>query len=946
MPENFFEQIKGKIFATPKKIARTELGGTGTPIFGGIIDTSEYVEELKDDKLIDTVNKMRWSDASVSAALQVCMLPILSAEWDIEPASEDPQDVEIAEIVKKNLFEGMSTTWQDSLRQALLMLAFGHYVFEVIYKEADGLFLWKKWAPRLPKTIKKWNTEKGSLVSIEQQFYREAELKTVTIPIEKLLIFIHKKEGDNWKGTSTLRQAYKHWFFRDKYYKIDAIATERHGVGIPIIYLPEGYKPEDKLEAEELGKNLRVNEQAYITFPSRDWSIEMLDMKTATIKDPKEMLDHHTREILKSVLAEFVELGAGKTGSWALSRNKTGFFLDALDSVAKNIEDTINNYAIKRLVDLNWTVEEYPKLTHGDIGMVDIEQLANAIQSLTLVGGITPDPELETYLRVVMNLPEKPEMGVTETTPAPKTEELETETKVEEETPDKASKAKMSERWHRQLTKAEQAVRFDEIKRVMDSEEKRLFNELVKILVKEKVALLPAFERAVQNHDLAKLQNIAGRFKGEYERVFRNGIKKLYEFGKNKASYEIKLPAPSTTGEQVGMLSDHAHYYAERHYKDLVDNLKSVASLGVLDKSISDLETIKNIKAAYQKFINRNVSITANLSVAESFNAGRKFTFDTYKDDVYGFQWSAILDGATCNYCRSMDGRVISSTDKKFNEYQPGKVHFNCRCIWVAIMKDEAKPPAFSGIPDQLRPQTEVPPWGFKDLNAPLPGSSKLDIGERLYKPQVVEEQKVLYGQDTFKDYPGLPKDVIWRTIGGKRVPISPKTGKPVERGGGGGDGKKEEVKKDIFDRGITQDTEQEEEFAREELDKYHNLNATLSDWFVRSDEKGKKAVVDYFEENQDAREVGLFNWYQGGLREAAGGDLTFDQWMKTTVTVYRGTGKEDYKSKYFLSYSPERKIAEKFARMYGGSVVEKKVKVSDIIGYNDIGGEAEVMVK
>ena len=737
MPETFFDNIKGKIFATPKKLARTELGGTGTPIFGGIIDTSEYVEELKGDKLIDTVNKMRWSDASVSAALQVCILPILSAEWDIEPASENPQDIEIADVVKKNLFDGMSTTWQDILRQALLMLAFGHYVFEVIYKEDKGLFLWKKWAPRLPKTIKKWNTERGSLVSIQQQFYRESMLETAVIPIEKLLVFIHRKEGDNWKGTSTLRQAYKHWFFRDKYYKIDAIATERHGVGIPVIYLPEGYKEEDKTEAEELGRNLRANEQAYITFPSKDWSIEMLDMKTSTIKDPRDMLDHHTREILKSVLAEFVDLGAGTTGSWALSRDKTGFFLDALDSVAKNVEDTINNYAIKRLVDLNWTVEEYPKLTHGDIGMVNIEQLANAIQSLALVGGVTPDPELETYLRVIMNLPEKPEVKIVETTPTPKTEELETETKVEEEEPkEKPKGAKMSERWHRQLTKAEQAVRFDEIKRVMDTEEKRLFNELVKILVKEKIALIPVFERAVQNHDLAKLQNIAGRFKGEYERVFRNGIKKLYEFGKNKASYEIKSAAPPTTGEQIELLADRAHYYTERHYKDLVDNLKSTALLGVLDKSISDSETIKNIKAAYQKFINRNVNITANLSVAESFNEGRKFTFDTYKEDVYGFQWSAILDGGTCNYCRSMDGRVISSTDKKFNEYQPGRVHFNCRCIWVAIMKDEAKPPAFSGIPDQLRPQTEVPPWSFKDIHEPLPGSSSLDIGDRLYKPK------------------------------------------------------------------------------------------------------------------------------------------------------------------------------------------------------------------
>lgn len=742
--KSFREKLASLIFSTPKREAITELGGTGTPIFAGIIDTSEYKTELKGEELIDTVNEMRWSDATVHLALQVCSLPILSAEWDIEPASEDPQDIEIAETVKDNLFEGMSVTWQDTLRQALLSLAFGHYVFEVIYREDNGLFLWKKWAPRLPKTIKKWNTEKGSLISVEQQFQQEGLHKIVEIPIEKLLIFVHRKEGDNWRGTSLLRQAYKHYFWRDRYYKIDAIASERHGVGIPQIWLPEGYTITDKAYAEELGRNLRANETAYVVWPSPTWKLEMLDMKVQTYKDLKPMLEHHTREILKSVMAEFVELGAGKTGSFSLHKDKTGFFLDALDSVAKGVEDTINNYAIKRLVDLNWTVEEYPKLTHGDIGMVDTEQLANSIQALVLAGGITPDVELERYLRMVMNLPELLEVKTEgETITKPKTQELETETKVEEK--------KMSERWHRQLTKAEQVVRFDEIKRVLDSEEKRLYEELSKILVKEAFYLLPIFERAVQNHDLATLQAIQGRFKGEYERVFRNGIKKLFEYGKNKASYEIKKPSPATTGEQTTALYDQAHYYAERQYKDLIDELKSSASLGLLDKGISDEETIKKVKDAYKKFVNRNVNVTASLTVGDSFNQGRKTTFDIYKDSIYGFQWSAILDEATCNYCRSIDGKVIASEDRKFGEYRPGHVHFGCRCIWVAIMKEETEPPAFTGIPEQLRPQTEVPPWQFKDLETPLPGSSKETIGERLYPSNIREEQKVSYGKKVFR---------------------------------------------------------------------------------------------------------------------------------------------------------------------------------------------------
>lgn len=119
-------------------------------------------------------------------------------------------------------------------------------------------------------------------------------------------------------------------------------------------------------------------------------------------------------------------------------------------------------------------------------------------------------------------------------------------------------------------------------------------------------------------------------------------------------------------------------------------------------------------------------------------------------DDVYGFQWSAILDEETCNYCRSMDGKVIPAADKKFHEYQPGRVHQDCRCIWVAIMREETHPPAITGIPKQLKPQTEVPPEEFKDLASPLTGSSKETEGERLYPEDIRKEQEILYGRHVF----------------------------------------------------------------------------------------------------------------------------------------------------------------------------------------------------
>ena len=732
--ESLINRIKkGLKFGTNKQVATTSIGGSGTPIFSGIIDTGEYVADLKGEKLIDTIDQMRWSDASVRLALLAVSLPILSADWSITSASDDAFDVEVAEFVEEALFKKMD--WTDTLRQILLMLPYGYYVFEKIFKLEEDKIYFKKWASRHPKTIKKWITEKGSLKSIEQTFYQEKGFTTVDIPAEKLIIFTYQKEGDNYTGTSILRQAYKHWFFRDNYYKIDAIATERHGVGIPIITLPEGWTPKDKADAEELGKHLRANEQAYVVFPSPKWSIEMLDMKTTSIKDPKDMLEHHTREILKSVFAQFVELGGTTVGSYALSKDQSRFFLDSMDTLAKLVESIVNEQAIKQLVDLNYTVDAYPVLSHGDLGTVDVEELAMALQSLSFTGFVTPDVELEKYLRIVLKLPEmtdeiegKREKADRE----PKEEDLEKED----------SERKMSERkWHRDLTTPEKRVHFDEISKVMNTEEEKLYKRLSSILLKEKTYLLPIFERAVRENDIATLQSIAGKFRGEYERVFRDGIKKIFEYGKSKASFEIKKAPPQTNPEMMAALQDEAHYYAQKGYSDLLDVLKASASLAIM-KQLAKGEGKKGISKAFNTYIARNARAAANLIISENLNKGRKFTFDTFKEDVYAFQWSAILDGGTCNYCMSMDGRTISATDKRFDTYQPGKVHFNCRCIWVAVLKEDTPSPIFTGIPESLKPQTEMPPWDFEDLNAPLQDSSSLDIEERLYEKVFKEREK------------------------------------------------------------------------------------------------------------------------------------------------------------------------------------------------------------
>lgn len=726
---------KSKKFA---ERTRPEIGASGITNFQGTIDTDEYVADLRGSQLYTTIDKMRWSDASVQAALLVCELPIRSAEWDIEPASEDPLDQEIAEFVKDNMFNGLVLPWDDTLRQILLMFPYGVMVFEVVYKiTEDGKIGWRKWAPRLPKTIEKWHTDKvGELEKIEQRTYKDDKYALIEIPAEKLMVFSHRREGDNYLGTSILRQAYKHWFFRDKYYKIDAVATERLGVGIPVVTLPENFTDDDYDDAKELGKNLRGHEKAYIVL-KEGWKVEMLDLKASTTKTVQDMLEHHTREILKSVLAQFIDLGSKNVGSYALQKGQSQMFLQALDASAKTIEDVVND-EIKKLVDYNWNVDKYPKLTHSDLGVKDVKELAEAVQTLTMAGMISGDPETEDYLRKVLKLPEKPEIeGEGKQKPAqPKRKPGEPEEEEDEFREKRKKRKKPCPKYHRELTKAEMRVKFDEIRDYMDTAEKSIINKMVSILTREKTGLLPLFEDAIRRKDFADLHRISWKLKSIYASLFREEIKKLFEFGKLKASYEIKQPAPTTIAEVNDRITKEAFFLANRHEKQLLNEIKGIAAVAMIDADISDEETMEMVEEGFDKFLNRNVPATASLVTSGEINNGRKYTFDAFKDEIYGYQWSAILDAATCNYCMSMDGRVIGVEDKAFADYHPGKVHFNCRCIWVAILKEEENPPPFTGIPETLRPQSAVPTWDFKDLEYPLPGAGarKMPYGAGVYK--------------------------------------------------------------------------------------------------------------------------------------------------------------------------------------------------------------------
>lgn len=749
-------KLFGKDISLPKIFQQKtptskELGGTGTSVFGGMIQEEEYNSALSGKEGLTLYDQMRRSDATVGAALMSIKLPIRGAKWYVQPASEEKVDIEIADFINSCLMEKMTVTWDDFLRQALLMLDYGHMVFEKVFqivehdnKEYVG---WKKFAPRLPKSIYKWEAGEGK-EGITQQLPDGTE---VQIPMEKLAVFVNQKEGDNWDGISVLRQAYKHWYYKDNFYKIDAMSFERQGLGIPVMKLPAGYDSSDKSIAESLLKNIRANEQQYLLLPF-GWEFEFADMKGNTVRDPQNSILHHDRQITKSVLAQFLELGAsGGSGSRALSQDHSDLFYEAEKAIARQICDVVNKYCIKQLVDMNFDVEYYPELRFTKIGKVDFEKIANALDKLITAKVVLPDGGLEDYMREQMELPDVPEDekeereelrkpqpeevvnpvdGEGEENTGKPTKKEKGDMEKEENTKKTAKKAsevkKKSEvqlqgaepvfvGW-RPLTFAEKKVDFKKITDKLTEFEQNFIKDTAKILEEASPAMLESFKKSLKAKDMTAVRNLAMEYKGPYRKEILRHLGLVYEFGKRGASKEMGIAAIKTPDDDLKRLIMQADAIADMHESELVKAMK-LTVLKEMKNGKTLEEAMNKVAIEIGKLTNTLTYNTAVLTMGSLFNQGRYMAQYSNRKMIYALQRSEILDMRICNFCLSMDGRIVRVTDPIAKS---DIFHSNCRGIWVEIMKDEAELPEVKGVPQGLLDKYDGGVNEFEQIDKPI----------------------------------------------------------------------------------------------------------------------------------------------------------------------------------------------------------------------------------
>lgn len=412
---------QGKI---PVSRMLAEAGTSGTKNFSGIIQ-DEYLPALGPYQFPIVYDQMRRSDATVAALIAAYVMPLRSSKWYIQPYDDSPDSVRMADFLHDNLWSFGDQTFDDFAREAFNYLPFGFSVFEKVFDwmdgEWDGKLGWYKLAYRYQNTRFRWNFEPvhGPGGVVHRRFKSMTQLappdyRLTDIPAEKLVVFSHNKEGDNLDGISLLRPTYKHWLIKDILYKIQGIGLERASVGVPYARYLMDVAPATITYIQNMLQNLRIDDQAYVAFDGNEVEIGFLDGKF-NAQAVQLAIEHHDDLIIKSGLAQFVNLGtrsSGTTGSYALSEAQSQMFLDALNGEANYLGSAFHLQATIQLLEYNFPQADrstMPRLAHGDIGQRAINNMAMALNAFAQYGFLSPDPRTENVIRAVLDLPERDE---------------------------------------------------------------------------------------------------------------------------------------------------------------------------------------------------------------------------------------------------------------------------------------------------------------------------------------------------------------------------------------------------------------------------------------------------------------------------------------------------------------------------------------------------------
>lgn len=707
----------------PPRANQLPLGASGRANFYGLPQPDELNRELIGQKGLLKFDTMYRTDGHIRRMVLMAWSPIAGGQWSLEPYGGDnatDTDRTVAETIWWGLTEYMSPNFFEHLQTlGPVLLRSGFTPFEGVWatttRNGKQLILPRKLDLRLPRSVwRMWQDDYGDLTFIGQILPNKPD---VVIPASELVFYRLGAEGDNWTGTSLLRYAYKHWFYKDKLERLDAIGQERKAVGVPIVYPPAGAADVTKQEVEAVLAALHVNETGYLIMPgpkqgagvdpNTGWVVDIITFDSSSGSGIQESLTYHQTAIASSFVQDFMQLGQHAVGARATAEVQEDPAMAAVQALGEHITPPLQRL-INRVYAVNWGADGHaPKLKLSLTDNASLSELSTYIQQLVASEVIVPDEELEDYARQRADLPPaNADMRKAKT--AARLAGLEQAANppdpVDPANPNpNAPPAKPSPgppkpaAPKKQLDAPVSASRFEKLislgrlKDAFDGARQGVENAA------GEQALITARQHAyaaAQGQPLPDKPTpaLVDAIHGEYQRLHGVGYATVTdELGRQRRALAAKGrhlddQSPSSAAAAGGRLVK-ARTRAEHSADNVVHEINKRLRQGVT----TGLKDPRELQAAAEKAATGQMHVEAMENAQAQVNDGRA---DAAMEDpaTIGAYYTSVLDGNTCDECAASDDDRLLTPDEALLLGPPNPECAGgdkCRCILVWVLSDD-----------------------------------------------------------------------------------------------------------------------------------------------------------------------------------------------------------------------------------------------------------------
>lgn len=413
---------------------REELGTNGSQVVHGYIQDHERNRLLHGVQKYTTYSNILLNNSIVSAGTHFFLNMAEQATWTFAPSAKDTSG-EYADFAKRAILLEPLTPWAEVVKKACMSRFYGFSLQEIVLKKNEkGEIVVKDFKHRPQSSIDKWITnDKGHVLSVVQRSTLSS-VRSIEIPIDKLLYTVNNSFTDSPEGVGLFRHLVEPALRLARYEQLEAIGFDTDLRGIPIGRAPlaelaeleqRSQTPVDREGAlgplramlgnqkREVNQAILLDSETYSTQdetgkPSNVYKYDLQLLKSASngLPDIAAAIMRLNREMARVLGVEQLLLGENREGSFALADAKTKSLFLLVDSTLDQLADAVSHKVLNLLWDVNGLDPDLkPTIIVEDTKFRNINEITGALRDLAAAGApLNPEDEVVKDIRRLLGL--------------------------------------------------------------------------------------------------------------------------------------------------------------------------------------------------------------------------------------------------------------------------------------------------------------------------------------------------------------------------------------------------------------------------------------------------------------------------------------------------------------------------------------------------------------